>query len=120
MILVMMWAISFLTKKKEPAPATETPVEPQAQVEPIAAETLSAIAESLPEEIKQDAQKTVPSEFVTLGSLDPESPYRMLVTLSSRGAAVTRVEMNEAGFRDCADNSGYLGQIIADETAAGE
>ncbi len=53
-----------------------------------------------------------PDAFVTLGSLDPESPYRMLVTLTSRGAAVARVELNGRRYRDVEDRSGYLGQIV--------
>lgn len=53
-----------------------------------------------------------PDAFAMLGSLDPESPYRMLVTLTSRGAAVARVELNGRRYRDVEDRSGYLGQIV--------
>lgn len=53
-----------------------------------------------------------PDALATLGSLDPESPYRMLVTLTSRGAAVARVELAGRRYCDVEDRSGYLGQIV--------
>lgn len=46
-----------------------------------------------------------------LGSIDPDGPYRMLVTLSNEGAAVERVELSSLNFRDQHDRSGYLGQL---------
>ncbi|MDR3109891.1 MAG: PDZ domain-containing protein, partial [Planctomycetaceae bacterium] len=52
--------------------------------------------------------------FVTLGSLDTASPYRMLVTLNNRGAAVNRIELSDERYRDVQDLSGYLGQIVVD------
>ena len=54
--------------------------------------------------------------FTTLGSADPDSLYRMLVTLSTHGASVRRLELNEDQYRDCSDTSGYLGQIVVDES----
>jgi YidC/Oxa1 family membrane protein insertase len=61
----------------------------------------------------------LPLELLTLGSADPESPYRMLVTLTNRGAAVERIELNSPRYRDVEnweDRSGYLGHL--DETNA--
>ena len=55
-----------------------------------------------------------------MGSLDPNSPYRMLITLSNRGASITRVELNESAYEDNIDSSGYLGQIIVDESLAND
>jgi YidC/Oxa1 family membrane protein insertase len=40
-----------------------------------------------------------PEENVTLGADDPESGFRQLVTLTSRGAAVERIELNDARYR---------------------
>ncbi len=60
-----------------------------------------------------------PDAYVTLGSLDPSSPYRMLVTVTARGAAVARVELGGERFRDVEDRSGYLGQIVVDENVRG-
>ncbi|MCL2347566.1 MAG: YidC/Oxa1 family insertase periplasmic-domain containing protein [Planctomycetaceae bacterium] len=55
-----------------------------------------------------------PPAYATLGSADPDSPYKMLVTFSSRGAVVTRVDLNKRQFRDTQDFSGWLGQIVVD------
>lgn len=49
--------------------------------------------------------------LVQLGSLDPNSPYGMLVTLDSQGAAVERVELTDHRYRDIEDLSGYLGHL---------
>ena len=38
-----------------------------------------------------EAEPARPEEFITLGSVDPASDYRMLVTMTNRGAAVRRV-----------------------------
>src|SRR5437764_6017344 len=53
----------------------------------------------------------VPDETVTLGSADEKSPYRMLVTLTNRGAAVERIELSSPRFHDLDDRSGYLGHL---------
>jgi YidC/Oxa1 family membrane protein insertase len=57
-------------------------------------------------------------QYITLGSLNPKKPYKMLVTLTNQGAAVTRIELNLPQYRDVQEHSGYMGQIIADESAA--
>ena len=55
----------------------------------------------------------IPEKLVSLGSANPASPYRMLVTLTSRGAAVAVAEMNERrliSMNDAGDfRGGYLG-----------
>jgi YidC/Oxa1 family membrane protein insertase len=53
----------------------------------------------------------VSAQFFTLGSLDPQSGYRMLVTLSNTGASVRRAEMTSPRYRDQHDRSGYLGEL---------
>ncbi|MCL2743656.1 MAG: hypothetical protein FWE67_07380, partial [Planctomycetaceae bacterium] len=62
----------------------------------------------------QVAETKVPSAFVSLGSLAPKSPYRVLVTLTNQGAAIARLELNSNKYRDVQETSGYLGQIVAD------
>jgi len=57
-------------------------------------------------------------EYVTLGSLDPNSAYRQLVTLTNQGAGVRRIELSSPRFRDLHDPSGYLGHL--ELTAADE
>ncbi len=54
-----------------------------------------------------------------LGSLDPESPARMLVTLTSRGAAVERIELAGRRYLDQDYWSGYLGHLAPEETPSG-
>jgi YidC/Oxa1 family membrane protein insertase len=66
-------------------------------------------------EVEQDA----PRERRTLGSLDPQAASGMLVTLSSRGATIERIELSGGNFHDQDDRSGYLGHLAA-ESAAGE
>ncbi len=57
------------------------------------------------------AAAPVPPQFVTLGSADPGSGYRMLVTLTNAGAAVVRAEMSSPRFRDQDDWNGYPGGL---------
>jgi YidC/Oxa1 family membrane protein insertase len=58
-----------------------------------------------------EADAVVPAEFVTLGSVDPASPYRMLVTITNEGAAVRRIELSNARYLDLHDRGGYLGRL---------
>lgn len=66
----------------------------------------------IPETIAKD-------QFVTIGSADPADPYRMLVTLSSRGAAVRRVEMSDPKYYDIDTRCGYLGEVVVDTKNVG-
>ncbi len=52
-----------------------------------------------------------PRQLVTLGSGDPQSPFRELVTLTTSGAAVVRVELNSLKYLDQQDRSGYFGHL---------
>ncbi len=56
--------------------------------------------------------------WITLGSMDPKSPFRMLVTLTNQGAAVARIELNDPRYRDVQELSGYFGQIVVDADLA--
>ena len=58
--------------------------------------------------------------WLTLGSINPESPYRMLITFTNQGAAPCRIELNTPQYRDVQELSGYLGQIVADQRLADE
>lgn len=116
---LLIWvALQFLFKKPE-----------EASVPPQNATTESALTKlpdnlpkpdkvlaALPKELADSAKSNDKAEFITLGSMDPKSPYRMLITLSNRGAAVSRIELNEKVYSDTLDKTGYLGQIVVDET----
>jgi YidC/Oxa1 family membrane protein insertase len=71
-----------------------------------------------PDEVREPADgeplPTVKQQWVTLGSVDPSDPYRLLVTLTNRGAAVERIEISDPRFRDIEDRSGYLGHLVAE------
>ncbi len=74
--------------------------------------------------LKGDFPRIKPEErWVTLGSADPHSPYRMLVTLTDRGAAVERIELNSPRYVALTDpngflseTAGYLGNLALDGT----
>ncbi len=51
------------------------------------------------------------TQFVSIGSLNRDDGYRMLVLLTSRGAAVLRAELSSPRFTDQHDWSGYLGEL---------
>ena len=53
----------------------------------------------------------VEHQWGSLGSADPDSPYRMLVTWNNRGAAIERVELNSRRYHDLEERSGYLGHL---------
>lgn len=66
-------------------------------------------AADLPAEI--EAQAEVEQQYVTLGSIEKDSPYRLLVTFTNSGAAVRRIELTSSRFSDLHDRSGYLGHL---------
>lgn len=68
---------------------------------------------------EEKAVAEVPLEYATLGSVDRETGYRMLVTLTNKGAAVRRAEMSSPRFLDLHDRSGYLGHLEFDPTTDG-
>ena len=53
----------------------------------------------------------MPEQRYTLGSLDPATGYREMVTLLNTGAAVERIELTSHRYLDQEDRSGYLGQL---------
>ena len=74
-----------------------------------AAAPLAAGAGAVPAMAAADPK--VKPVFVTLGSIDMASDYRMLVTLTNTGAALYRTEFASSRFRDQHDWSGYLGEL---------
>ena len=102
-------------KKKGPAAdqvAQLAEAEGQEKADPAApaktdvADKQAADADAAPlEEVDADLQ------YVTLGSVDPESPYRLAITLTNQGAGVRRVELSSPRFRDLHDRGGYMGHL---------
>ena len=103
---------------KPPKPAVEEQAASEAGTEaaPAAAEAPAATGElaAAPAEPSASAGR----ERRTLGSLDPAAA-RMLVTLTSRGAAVERIELADEKFHDQDDRAGHLGHLAASATAGG-
>jgi YidC/Oxa1 family membrane protein insertase len=60
-----------------------------------------------------------PRQFGTLGSADPDSPFRLLVTWDSVGAAIQRIETNGPHLTDQENRSGYLGHLNAETDPRG-
>ena len=56
---------------------------------------------------------------LTLGSLDEADPARMLVTFTSHGAAVERIELADPRFHDQDDRAGYLGHLACSGVTEG-
>jgi YidC/Oxa1 family membrane protein insertase len=73
-----------------------------------------------PKETPAPVEATFEQKWVTLGSADPKSPYRMLVTLTNRGAALARIDLNSPRYCDVDDRSGYLGEMIMDSGFHGD
>ena len=61
----------------------------------------------------------VPRVRHVLGSLDPDSPAQMLVTFTSRGAAVERIELAGGRFHDQDTRTGHLGHLACEQVAEG-
>ncbi|MCE9553103.1 MAG: YidC/Oxa1 family insertase periplasmic-domain containing protein [Planctomycetes bacterium] len=80
--------------------------------------TVATIGENV-SAVPSEPDPKLPEQFVTLGSLDPQQPYRMLVTITNRGAAVVRAELNQARFRDQDDEAGYLGHLLPVDAKGG-
>ena len=114
MTFLFLWTIQAFKKPEEPT----APVNFDERVPSAAPKLTENEVEALPQEFRDAAERERTEEapqYITLGSLDPESPYKMLATLTNRGAAVVRVELNEEAYQDNSDKTGYLGQIVADE-----
>ena len=104
---------------KPPAPESREVVEPESPApapEGGSTEVADAATEPKPED---PAGADAARERRTLGSLDAADPARMLVTLTSRGAAVERIELADPRFHDQDDRSGYVGHLAPVAGAAG-
>ncbi len=84
-----------------------------------AAANLDAPKPKVDEVAAKAPEAELPRVRCTIGSLDPGSPARMLVTLTSRGAAIERIELAGSRFHDQDDRSGYLGHLAPVATKGG-
>ncbi len=65
------------------------------------------------------ATQSASRRHLSLGSLNPDAPVGMLVTLSSRGATVERIELAGEQFHDQDDRGAYIGHFAADVVPEG-
>ena len=87
---------------------------PEAKADPATADP--ATAKPIEAEPTDEGQEAQPTQYVTLGSIDPASPYRMLVTVTNRGAALVRAELSSPRYPNVEDRSGYLGHVVAESS----
>jgi YidC/Oxa1 family membrane protein insertase len=85
----------------------------------VAAEAASDLDQPSEVTALADAVDQSPRSRRTIGSLDPADPSRMLVTLTSLGAAVERIELADPRFLDQEDRSGYIGHLAPESVAEG-
>jgi YidC/Oxa1 family membrane protein insertase len=79
---------------------------------PTATEKPEKTSDEKPEDVKPAEPRTkAPQRWISLGSVDPQSKYRLLVTANSRGGTIERIELNHPEYRDLEDTSGYLGYL---------
>jgi YidC/Oxa1 family membrane protein insertase len=100
-----------------PAAEAAAAPEPTAPQRRATGETELAAGQAAESEV--EAVPGAARERRTLGSLDTTDPARMLVTLTSRGAAVERIELADARFLDQDDRSGYVGHLAPQAGGAG-
>ena len=101
-------------KQLAQAPAEKPAVEPKKPVKPPKTADADNKEAAIPvnkDDLKGNFPKIKPEKrWVTLGSADPDSPYRMLVTLTDRGAAVERIELNSPRYVALTDPNGFLSE----------
>jgi hypothetical protein len=89
-------------------------IEPPVSVPVDAGIRRAATAAADGDSAEDEPAATAPRVRRTLGSLDTQSPAGMLVTLTSRGGAVERIELAGHSFHDQDDRSGYLGHLAVE------
>jgi YidC/Oxa1 family membrane protein insertase len=107
----------YVFPPEKPAAQVNVPAADPAVVDP-AVEGDPAAAEppgGKPVEVKP--QPASSRKWYAIGSLDPASPYKMLVTFDSQGAAVARVELNN--YWDVESTTGYFGHLALSENPGG-
>ncbi len=116
---LIVWTFQLFTAKptEDPVPL-EFGSESTGAAPSLTDEAKAALDPTFVEAAEKTEKDGLAPEFFTLGSLDPTSPYRMLATFSNRGAALARIELNEEKYVDNNDATGYLGQIVVDESLA--
>jgi hypothetical protein len=109
------------------AKGQENPVRPEEERGPITEEPNRSAGDpptkELGSEVTPDSEpsatQSAPRRHLSLGSLNTDAPAGMLVTLSSRGATVERIELAGEQFHDQDDRGAYIGHFAADVVPEG-
>ncbi len=111
-------------KKSQPVAAKDKDAGEKAKAEPEKGADQNPVVENAPANAPAgaaEAQEPATAWF-TLGSADIDeknNPYKLLVTLTNKGAAVERIELSSPNFRDLENRSGYLGHLAAENSPDG-
>ncbi len=105
--------------EKAKQPAGKETEKPAAANKPKAEEPIAEAEKAAPA-VQQAPEPKEPQQWIMLGSVDENDPYRMLVTLTNKGAAVERIELSSLRYCDIDDRSGYLGHLVMDPAANGK
>ena len=117
MMIVFVAIYLFLSPPRKPD--IDKPVVPKNQQNPPEQNAHDIPVESVPDiSASHLAETHAEPGWVSLGSMDPQSNYRMLITFTNQGAAPCRIELNTPQYRDVQELSGYLGQIVAEQSLA--
>jgi len=103
-------------------PQAERPAkmaEGDASTDGAAVTTAARQPDAASDESSVTAAAAAPRQHFSLGSLDPDGPVGMLVTLSSRGGTVERIELAGEQFHDQDDRGAYIGHLAADVVPEG-
>ncbi len=98
-------------KKRAAKPAEKEKAQPKPAAKEPAAKPAEKPKKPAPA-IQAKPQPKVPEQWVTLGSADPDAPYRMSVTLTNKGAAIERIELSSPRYCDIDHRNGYLGHLV--------
>ncbi len=104
-----------------PPPANEDKPAGAAEAKPETAKPESGKPDSASPESGKPAEPVIetvhPAKWASLGSFSADSPYPMLVTFTSRGAAIERIEFTERTnsgklrYRNLEERCGYIGNL---------
>jgi YidC/Oxa1 family membrane protein insertase len=122
--LFMLWSSmnqrNEIRKKEEELQAQELKKKKERDAERVKDKAAQAIANA-----DVPPPPDVPTSWHTLGSFHNEDGYRLVVTLTSKGAGVERVELVEQSkpgrfkYRSLAHRGGYLGYLAGEEEKEG-
>ncbi len=109
----------FLAPPRPPKKIADKPKEQVVAAPPGEGAEVEAAKKSIEEFADIPEQEKTELTYLTLGSVDPDSPYRALFTLTNHGAGVRRVELANPRFRDLHDRGGYIGHLELTPDPAG-